>query len=270
MTAAQIVARAGWGALAERWDTSGAEWNKPVAGRLVELAGIGPDMLVLDAGCGAGAVSLAAARVMAPGGRVVGIDSSEEMIRRARAEAAGAGLGNITFACQDAEKLTYAEGSFDVVVASMLVSYLPDPARTLRGWRRVLCKGGTLAFSWVASEDPPWVAVFDTADHYIAEPANRWRAGRPKRDIPEAEALVPSDMAVRTITGPVTTTYQNARHFWESTWSQAPGRHWANIPLPLRTSALEAVTAALTGMKAADGTLQRTRLVGYTVARLEA
>jgi len=70
--------------LAPRWDTSGAAWNQPVAARLLDLTGLAPGMHVLDVGCGAGAVSIPAARAVAPGGRVIGIDLAAPMLTRAR------------------------------------------------------------------------------------------------------------------------------------------------------------------------------------------
>jgi ubiquinone/menaquinone biosynthesis C-methylase UbiE len=52
MTAPDV--NAGYSELAPAWDTSGADWNKPVAERLVALAALAPGMHVLDVGCGAG------------------------------------------------------------------------------------------------------------------------------------------------------------------------------------------------------------------------
>ena len=64
MTGSDLTARVAgaYSTLAPRWDTSGAAWNQPVATRLLALAGLAPGMRVLDVGCGAGAVSIAAAR----------------------------------------------------------------------------------------------------------------------------------------------------------------------------------------------------------------
>lgn len=255
-----------WDALASRWDT-GADWNTPVARRLAELADIRPGSAVLDAGCGAGAAAFAAARMTGPDGLVIGIDSSAAMVARARSEAEAAGLRQVVFAVHDAAETPYGQGAFGTVVSSMVVRYLPNPAKALAGWRHMLRDGGTLAFSWVMHEDPAWIAVFDAVDAWI--PAERrWRAGRRRWDTGEAEALVPPDMTVRTVTGAVTTTFADAAHFWRATWTAAPARSWAHIPGHLRGAARDAVTAALAGLARPDGSLQRTRLVACTVARL--
>lgn len=256
-----------WSALATRWDSSGAAWNQPVAERLVQLAGLVPGASVLDAGCGTGAATLPAARAVLPGGSVTGIDSAAAMVVRARQEAAKAGITNAVFACEDASDLPYPASSFNAVIASLVVSYLPRPARALHGWRYLLRPGGTLAFSWVQAEDPVWNAVFDAVDSFLspdqhwARYPRRWAAG-------EAEQALPPDMKVSTATEPVTTRYASMDHWWASAWTQAPALAWSGIPRSARGDARQAAFAELAGFQAGDGSLERTRAVCYTVARL--
>jgi ubiquinone/menaquinone biosynthesis C-methylase UbiE len=258
-----------WGNLAPRWDTSGAGWNTPVAERLVDLAGIEPGTKILDVGCGVGAASLPAARRTGRNGLVIGIDSAPEMVRRAWAEAEKAGVTNIMFDKFDAQDIPYAKETFDVVISSMVLGYLPWPGRAVKGWRDLLREGGTLAFSWVRAEDPAWVAVFDAVDAYIPQ-EHRWRAGRERWDEAEAEALLPPGMRVRTVTEPVVTQFNDPQHFWASTWTQAAALSWAYIPPPERAAAQESIRAPLAALAAPDGSLKRTRTVCYTLARLEA
>jgi ubiquinone/menaquinone biosynthesis C-methylase UbiE len=252
-----------WDALASRWDT-GADWNTPVARRLAELADIRPGSAVLDAGCGAGAAAFAAARMTGPDGLVIGIDSSAAMVARARSEAEAAGLRQVVFAVHDAAETPYGQGAFGTVVSSMVVRYLPNPAKALAGWRHMLREGGTIAFSWVVHEDPAWIPVFDAVDAYIPTEC-RWRAGRSRWHIGDAQALLPPDMPVRTVTELVTTTFADAQHFWSASWTAAPALAWAHIPAHLRGAARDAAAAALAGQQ---HPLERTRLVGYTIARL--
>jgi SAM-dependent methyltransferase len=268
MSAAPTPLAATWGTLAGGWDTSGAQWNTPVAGRLAELAGIRPGSAVLDVGCGAGAATFAAARMTGPAGLVIGIDSAPAMIARARTQAQAAGLGNVIFAVHDAGQAPYGPGAFSTILASMVAGYLPEPARTLRRWRHMLRDGGTIAFSWVQHEDPAFIPVFDAVDAFIP-PGHQWRAGRRRWGIPDAQALVPPDMTATTTTEPVTTTFRDAEHFWSATWTAAPALAWAHIPAPQRDDARQAVTTALAPLSQPDGTLHRTRTVGYTIARLE-
>jgi cyclopropane fatty-acyl-phospholipid synthase-like methyltransferase len=73
-----------------RLDAQGAQL-RPFTERLLRDAGIRAGMRVLDVGCGTGDVSLLAADLSAPTGRVIGVDRSPEVLRtaRARAEARG-------------------------------------------------------------------------------------------------------------------------------------------------------------------------------------
>src|SRR5688572_5393529 len=64
---------------------------------VLHRAGIRDGMTVLDVGCGVGDVSLAAARMVGPKGRVIGIDRAEEALQTARARAEAAGISWVSF-----------------------------------------------------------------------------------------------------------------------------------------------------------------------------
>jgi SAM-dependent methyltransferase len=115
--------------------------------KLVELAGIGPGDAVLDVAGGYGEPSLAAARAVGPGGGVVCTDLSGEMLAFGQERAATAGLGNIEFVETDAERLTFAEASFDAILSRAGLMFLSDVAGTLRRLRTFLKPGGRLAAS---------------------------------------------------------------------------------------------------------------------------
>jgi SAM-dependent methyltransferase len=255
-----------WSALARKWDSSGAQWNHPVAFRLIELAGLKEKMTVADMGCGTGAVTILAARIVYPA-RVMAIDSSATMIIQARQRAHYGGIDNVTCFCEDAEKPTLEPRSFDAVLASMVVSYLRSPAIALHAWRDLLRPGGVLAFSWVQSQDQEWQAAYDAVDAFLA-PEDRWSAQRRRLTLPEAEGLLPPGMKITTTTEPVTTQYNSAEHWWTSQWTAAPAIAWSHIPAEVHATAKDAAFANLAGLKNRDGSLERTRAVAYTVARL--
>src|SRR5690349_25086699 len=71
-------------------------------------------MSILDVGCGPGTITVDLAELVAPG-RVVGIDSSPEVVEQARAHAAERGVTNVEFRVGDAYALEFADGEFDVV-----------------------------------------------------------------------------------------------------------------------------------------------------------
>lgn len=102
-----------------------------------------PECDVLDVGCGPGTITLDFAELVAPG-RVVGVDTSEEVLAAARSRAAERGV-TVTFETGDAYKLEYDGASFDVVHAHQVLQHLTDPVRALREMRRVARPGGIVA-----------------------------------------------------------------------------------------------------------------------------
>jgi SAM-dependent methyltransferase len=108
-------------------------------------AGIGVGMRVLDVGCGPGDVSFLAARLVGPSGSVLGIDRSDDAVKRASARAAEQGLGHCRFAAANVEAFE-TDQRFDAVVGRLVLMYLNDPARTLRSLIRQLRPGGIVAF----------------------------------------------------------------------------------------------------------------------------
>jgi ubiquinone/menaquinone biosynthesis C-methylase UbiE len=109
----------------------------------IRLARITPGDRVLDVGCGTGSLTIAAARAAGPTGRVVGVEPGIEMIERARAKARRAGL-QIEFVATAGEALPFPDGSFDVVLVSLVLHQLPsEPLHgTMGEIRRVLAPGG--------------------------------------------------------------------------------------------------------------------------------
>lgn len=126
---------------------------------LFEQAGIGPQMRVLDIGCGAGDGSFLAAELVGSGGAVVGIDSSPVALRAAEVRAAERGLTNVSFiegnlsAPLDTEKLL-AGGQFDALVGRAVLMYLPDATATLRRFLPLVRIGGIVAFREVLVGEP--------------------------------------------------------------------------------------------------------------------
>ena len=133
---------------AARYDTYGPQFAAPIAERLVAQAGLQPGWRVLDAGCGAGAVTIRAARAITPGGNVTGIDLAPQMLQRTATEARHHRLSQLIRLRQaDAADPPFAPRSFDAVLASLVLYLLPDPAAALVRWRDLLAPGGVLGFS---------------------------------------------------------------------------------------------------------------------------
>ncbi len=117
----------------------------PLGPRLVQAAGIGPGMDVLDVGAGTGNASLPAART---GARVTASDLTPELLEvgRRRAEAEGLRLDWVE---ADAEHLPFADGSFDVVISCIGAMFAPHHQDVADELVRVCRPGGTIGLlSW--------------------------------------------------------------------------------------------------------------------------
>ncbi|HEX3780386.1 MAG TPA: class I SAM-dependent methyltransferase [Pseudonocardiaceae bacterium] len=105
---------------------------------IVNLAGNVAGRRILDAGCGAGAVSVA---LRERGAVVAGFDRSAKMVELARQRL---GAGTDLRVADIAGPLPYPDGAFDDVVASLVLHYLADWTAPLAELRRVLKPGGRL------------------------------------------------------------------------------------------------------------------------------
>jgi ubiquinone/menaquinone biosynthesis C-methylase UbiE len=103
------------------------------------LAGRAP-LDVLDAGCGTGFLSF---ELASRGHRVTGVDFAPAMIAEARRKAAERGIA-VRFEEGDAEQLSFAPASFDLVISRHVLWTLPHPEAAIDEWIRVLRKGGRL------------------------------------------------------------------------------------------------------------------------------
>jgi demethylmenaquinone methyltransferase / 2-methoxy-6-polyprenyl-1,4-benzoquinol methylase len=109
-------------------------WRRAAA----QATGLADGEVAVDVACGTGALAEELA-ALAPGARVVGLDFSWEMVRRA-----GTGAAGPRFAVADALRLPLADGSVDVVTIAFGLRNLPEPAWGLLEFRRVLRTGGRL------------------------------------------------------------------------------------------------------------------------------
>ena len=117
----------------------------PLTEDLFRRAGIAEGMHVLDIGCGIGEVSMIAARLVGPQGRVTALDLDEGTLDVARSRTAQRGLTWIDFQKCDLRQYQPAR-LFDAVVGRLILMHVPDPLAILQMAFRALRSGGTVAF----------------------------------------------------------------------------------------------------------------------------
>ena len=139
------------------WDPAGPAAilhaiNRPRVGFYLEQLGDLGGRLVLDAGCGGG---LVARELAAAGAEVVGVDRSLGSLGVARR----AVRGHFRPAQGRLERLPFADGSFDAVVAADVLEHLPDLPAAVDELARVLAPRGSFLFDTVNRTPWSWFTV---------------------------------------------------------------------------------------------------------------
>jgi ubiquinone/menaquinone biosynthesis C-methylase UbiE len=139
---------------------------QPITERLLGNVKIGRGMRVLDLGCGAGDVSLLAARFVGPTGLVVGIDRNRDVLAVAAERAQAAGLRQISFEQASVESFSPQE-PFDLVIGRYILIHQSDPVGFLRAAARLVSPGGCIAFHlWQVTGDFIQMACQSALPHY--------------------------------------------------------------------------------------------------------
>jgi arsenite methyltransferase len=110
-------------------------------------AGIAPGQTVIDLGSGAGNDAFVARSIVGETGKVIGIDMTEIMIEKARANAQRLGLNNVEFRLGDIEKIPVAGLTADVIISNCVLNLVPDKRKAFSEMFRVLKQGGRFSIS---------------------------------------------------------------------------------------------------------------------------
>jgi SAM-dependent methyltransferase len=156
----------------------------------------------LDVGCGPAFLACELGREVRPGGRVVGLDESPEMLEAARARIEQEGLADhVEVLKGDAVRLAFPAAAFDFVTAVQIYLYVSDVERALAEAARVLRPGGRLAVVdtdwdscvWLTSDRARHRRVMEARNEYFVQPHLPARLpgllGRVGLELARAEAI---------------------------------------------------------------------------------
>jgi SAM-dependent methyltransferase len=126
---------------------------------------------VLDIGCGFGDTTQRLAKLVGPGGEVVGVDVSEPFVEASIAEAKEAGARNVSFRAGDVQVMDL-EGPYDYVFSRMGIMFFANPVAAMRNIRAAMAPGGRLVgVVWRRKLDNPWVERAESVvGRYLEEP----------------------------------------------------------------------------------------------------
>ncbi|MCM1987791.1 arsenite methyltransferase [Methanococcoides seepicolus] len=116
-------------------------------GNPTALASLKLGETVLDLGSGAGFDCFLAASRVGKEGKVIGVDMTPEMIKKARENASNGGYTNVEFKLGDIEEIPIADASIDVVIPNCVINLVPSKDKVFREIFRILKNGGRFIIS---------------------------------------------------------------------------------------------------------------------------
>ena len=157
-----------WAGYQQGLDTCFANINQ----RLVELCDADADSTILDVGCGAGATSIALARVYGDQVSITGVDVSTPLLEHAWGRVKSENLENIKFLEADAQTHEFPPAGFDRLVSRFGVMFFSDPAAAFKNLASAIKPGGRMHFiAWPDVSQNPWFQLpLDVAISRLGKP----------------------------------------------------------------------------------------------------
>ena len=164
---------------------------------------------------------------------MVGLDLAPRMVELTARDLAH--LPQVRLAVADVREPGLPPGSWDVVAASLVLFFLPDPGEAVRTWAGLLAPGGRLGVTTFGPQDPRWQRVDELFTPWLPQQMLDARASGRRgpfgsdagvEDLLRGAGLVD----VRTVRLPVQAVMRDAEHLMAWTWSHGQRAMWEAVP----------------------------------------
>ena len=255
--------------LADTYDQVGVDMIQPIATRLVTELAPRPGERALDVGCGRGAALVPLGRAVGDSGSVTGIDLSPRMVEAAARAATDAGL-DADVLVGDAQEPSLPPAAYDVVCASLVLFFLPDPAAALSAWRRLMADGGRLGVSTFGDFTTGWGQVEEVFTPYLPPrmlDARTSGASGPFATDAGVEGLLREAGfgQVRTVDGVVAARFADHDQWYRWSWSVGQRAMWEAVPEERRPEVKALAYQRLDANLAEQGWMGFEQRVRYTL-----
>jgi SAM-dependent methyltransferase len=255
---------------AATYNTVGPAFFSEFARKLVEFADVAGDEDILDVATGTGVVLFEAAGHVRSATRLVGVDLTQAMLSRAAAEVERRGLPGIDLQLMDAESLSFADFSFDLVFCAFAFSSFPDKPQAIREFVRVLRPGGRVCIldspDWYFDHDARWSWHGELLEAFAGPRAESEVPPRQPRELPDL--LVANDLRNVVVAEEAhELTFQDAEEWWRWSWSDGTRLLLDAIPESNRVDFRDAAFAELSKLQSREGMIAAT--ICATLARAD-
>jgi ubiquinone/menaquinone biosynthesis C-methylase UbiE len=153
---------------AEKWKAKSATMGRAVTEIFVDYARPQPGMSVIDLASGTGEPGISLAQRVAPGGHVIALDQSSELLEIAAQRARQRNLTNFETRQADAHQLPFSGQMFDLATCRFGVMFFKNPEGALTELRRVLKPGARACFvAWGSFEQPYWQTTMKIVHQHV-------------------------------------------------------------------------------------------------------